>query len=308
MIRSLLVLIIGITANISAQHIQLQQTIRFLALGDSYTIGESVPNDSRWPAQLKNKLIQRGYECDTLSIIAATGWTTSDLINAIEQSNIQDTFNLVSLLIGVNNQFNNRSIEKFAIEFEELLLKAIEFANNINHHVFVLSIPDYYFTPWGQLYGSQTISDDIENFNQRKKTIAKTYGVPYIYVTDISRNGLNEPSLVASDGLHPSGKQYKQWTQRIIENIYDVSTFYNTDSYNDLLNIYFNNITNEIIIVNKDDVNYTFELFTLQGKKIRLETGKASIGRMNVAGLQEGIYIYRIIYTNKHVSGKIFIN
>ena len=189
--------------------------IKYLALGDSYTIGQSVDIDERYPIQLQNRLVADSTIIDTTIIIAKTGWTTSNLKNAIANANLTDTFDLVSLLIGVNNQFQNKPIDEYEIEFEELLNTAIEFAGNSKENVFVLSIPDYAFTPFGN--GNPTISTEIDDFNFVNKKITDSLGISYFDITPISRQGLAEPDLVATDGLHPSGEQYSRW----IDLLYD---------------------------------------------------------------------------------------
>ena len=190
---------------------ELPKTIKYLALGDSYTIGQSVAIAERYPIQLESQLKFDSTNFDTTIIIAKTGWTTTNLKNAIEAANITDTFNLVSLLIGVNNQYQGKPIEQYKIEFEELLKKAINFAAGKKENVFVVSIPDYAFTPFGN--GNTTISQEIDDFNLVNKTITDSIGVSYFNITPISREGLEKPELVASDNLHPSGLQYTRWVE-----------------------------------------------------------------------------------------------
>lgn len=191
-----------------------QKKMRYLALGDSYTIGESVAETERWPVQLASVLAAGS----TPTIIATTGWRTDDLMGAIQKSTLQPPYDMVSLLIGVNNQYQGRSVEVYKPEFEELLKKAIELAGNDRAKVFVVSIPDYGFTPFGKPK-QETISRDIDLFNDANKAITSRLGVRYINITDISRRGFDDPALVASDGLHPSGKQYKLWVDRILETL-----------------------------------------------------------------------------------------
>ena len=189
--------------------------IKYLALGDSYTIGQSVSVEDRYPNQLATQLEADSVLMDTTLIFAKTGWTTTDLQNTLTIANMKDTFDLVSLLIGVNNQYQNKPIDQYEIEFEELLQIAIDFAGGDKEKVFVLSIPDYAFTPFGN--GNPSISDEIDDFNFSNKTITDNYGISYFDITPISTEGLDKPELVASDGLHPSGEQYTRW----VELIYD---------------------------------------------------------------------------------------
>ena len=182
---------------------------KYLALGDSYTIGQSVSVANRFPIQLATQLESDSIELDTTIIIARTGWTTSNLKNAISSANLTDTFELVSLLIGVNNFYQNKPIGQYKIEFEELLNTAIDLAGGDKENVFVVSIPDYAYTPFGN--GSSTISQGIDDFNAANKNITDSVGVSYFDITPISREGLDQPNLVASDDLHPSGIQYGRW-------------------------------------------------------------------------------------------------
>lgn len=200
-----------------AQTIKIKEPVHFLALGDSYTIGQSVSESERWPSQFAFALSYRGISVDEVKIIAQTGWRTDNLKDAINLQQLLNEYNLVSLLIGVNNQFQGRSIQAYAAEFEDLLQTAISLAGNSPEHVFVLSIPDYAFTPYGN--GNPSISSQIDQFNQVNQTIAGKYLVKYIDITPISRQGLTGPELVASDGLHPSGIMYGLWVEEIVKNI-----------------------------------------------------------------------------------------
>ena len=184
--------------------------IRYLALGDSYTIGERVAAEERYPAQLVESLRQSGVKTQSLRIIARTGWTTEELSNAIADAQVNDsTYTMVSLLIGVNNQYRGRNVETYPAEFEGLLKRAIKLAGSNKNRVFVVSIPDYAYTPFGN--GNATISAGIDAYNKVNKEISDKYGVLYVNITPISREGLMDAQLVATDGLHPSGKQYKRW-------------------------------------------------------------------------------------------------
>lgn len=199
--------------NLSAQDFTVQTPIRYLALGDSYTIGQSVSYQERWPTQLYDSLKSLGYPTDTLVYIATTGWRTDNLKNGITAKNLPDSFNMVSLLIGVNNQFQGKPFSQYKKEFPELLKTAISLANDNKSQVFVVSIPDYGYTPFN---ASSTTSDELDEYNNYAKHICDSIGVRYYFITDISRKGLDEPDLVANDGLHPSGKQYGEWVDRIL--------------------------------------------------------------------------------------------
>ncbi len=190
--------------------------IKILSLGDSYTIGQSVCEKCRFPEQLKDSLIKK-FETDTtfsLKVIAKTGWTTTSLINAIENENISKDFDLVTLLIGVNNQYQSVNFSIYEKEFPALLNSSINAANNDKSKVIVVSIPDYAFTPFGG--GNTKISDEIDTYNLFAKNYSSQLGVTFINITDITRQGLSNPALVASDGLHPSSLAYTKFVERIL--------------------------------------------------------------------------------------------
>lgn len=198
-----------------AQSVAVSQKT-FLALGDSYTIGESVDASERWPVQLAHYINndQRGFSMADPVIIARTGWTTQELHSAIKEKSPDHDFDLVSLLIGVNNQYRDYPIEDYPQEFERLLDLAIAFARGDKEHVIVVSIPDYGFTPFGEK-NKDKITPGIEAYNKINKKISDIRGVKYYNITDISQQGLKYPSLVANDGLHPSGRQYGKWIETI---------------------------------------------------------------------------------------------
>jgi lysophospholipase L1-like esterase len=170
----------------------------------------------RWPNQLASELSGRGYTVAEVKFIAQTGWRTDNLKSAIELQPLIG-YNLVSLLIGVNNQYQGGSTATYYTEFESLLEKALLLASNKPEHVFVLSIPDYAYTPFGG--GSSVISKHIDEFNSINKIITASYGIKYIDITPISRMGLLKPELVANDGLHPSGTMYGLWVQEILKSV-----------------------------------------------------------------------------------------
>lgn len=203
---------------VQAQSLPADRPLKVLALGDSYTIGESVAEDQRWPLQLMHALKKRQYISESPLIIATTGWRTDELKRAVETRNLPKDYDLVSLLIGVNNQYQGRSIEEYEREFSQLLTIAIEHARGDKSRVFVLSIPDYGFTPFG-IQKQKTISKEIDAFNAVNKNITEKSGVTYIDITDLTRRGLEDPELVAHDGLHPSGKMYTLWVSRILNHL-----------------------------------------------------------------------------------------
>jgi lysophospholipase L1-like esterase len=212
------ILLLLISTVVMAQNTPDSKKIKFLALGDSYTIGESVAEDQRWPVQLVTALKDKGHETTPPQIIATTGWRTDDLKKAILAAQPPNDHTLVSLLIGVNNQYQGKSAESYGPEFEELLKMAIAFAGGDKTKVFVVSIPDYGFTPFGKEKQS-VISKAIDEFNTVNRSITEKYGIKYFNITDVSRKGLEDPSLVAEDGLHPSGKMYSRWVEIILKGL-----------------------------------------------------------------------------------------
>ncbi len=194
----------------------VQKGLRILALGDSYTIGQSVKDSERWPVQLSNLIRRKGLSIGDPEIIARTGWATNELSEGIDRKNPKGPYPLVTLSIGVNNQFRKRSEQEFRKQFAGLLKRALALAGGHKERVLVISIPDYGVTPFGQARGTEAIANAIDRFNAIKKDVASKAGVVFIDVTDISRKAGADGSLVAEDGLHPSGKMYEQWAQRIL--------------------------------------------------------------------------------------------
>jgi len=185
----------------------------YLALGDSYTIGESVEPDLRWPVQLVNALNEQGVATEEPVIVARTGWTTDELMAAINEEAISETFDLVSLLIGVNNQYRGRDLEEYRSQIVALLSTAIGFAGGVAGNVVVLSIPDWGVMPFAEGRDRAQIGQEIDAFNQVKREESLKAGVRYVDVTGISREAATQPDLVAEDGLHPSGAMYARWSE-----------------------------------------------------------------------------------------------
>ena len=184
---------------------------KYLALGDSYTIGESVPTEKRWPVQLTAALREKGRMLAEPRIIAQTGWTTDELSRAMDQADLKPSYDLVTLLIGVNNQFRGRDAEEFRKEFRALLQRAIKLAKDDAKQVIVLSIPDYGVTPFGKDRGAERIGKELDRFNAIKQEETNNLGAHYVDNTLASRRAAKDRGLVADDGLHPSGKLYKLW-------------------------------------------------------------------------------------------------
>ena len=186
-----------------------QSNLRYLALGDSYTIGEGIEFEDNYPKQIVNQI----FLIDSVTVIAKTGWTTDELIDTL--NNLQlDKFDVVSLLIGVNNQFRGYQIDKYVMEFENLLIRAIDYSKD-KKNVFVLSIPDYGVTPFGKVKGQERIYREINSYNNINRIMAEKYNVMYFDITEISRKAENDTSLLAEDKLHPSKKMYKMWIEKL---------------------------------------------------------------------------------------------
>lgn len=191
-------------------------SLSYLALGDSYTIGQAVPSSESFPYQLSVGLTLQKHQVETPKIIAVTGWTTDNLISAIDRSGlIGKKYDFVTLLIGVNDQFQHVSQDNYKIKFAQVLNTAINFGGGDKTRVFVLSIPDYGVTPFAG--GNEaSIGPEIDQFNAINKEISTKAGVNYLDITDISRQAATDASLIANDGLHPSPKMYQLWVDRLL--------------------------------------------------------------------------------------------
>ncbi|MBL7710266.1 MAG: SGNH/GDSL hydrolase family protein [Chitinophagaceae bacterium] len=191
----------------------------YLAIGDSYTIGESVAPAENFPNQAVQLLQKENSVTIEARIIAKTGWTTDELeagiIAADKEESLLPSYDFVSLLIGVNNQYRGRSVEEYKPEFEALLKKAIRFAGNNASHVVLLSIPDWGVTPFAEGRDRSQIAAEIDAYNKANKEIALQHKVHYIDITPWTREAATDHSLLAADGLHPSGKEYKRWAVKI---------------------------------------------------------------------------------------------
>ncbi|MGO4876078.1 SGNH/GDSL hydrolase family protein [Pedobacter psychrotolerans] len=194
-----------------------KEKLSYLALGDSYTIGEAVAPQESFPFQLQDLLSAKNLDVSSPRIIATTGWTTDELQIAIKQADIQKKYDFVTLLIGVNNQYRGYPIERYKEEFSALLQNAIVFASGRKDRVFVVSIPDWGSTPFGKSSGKDinTIAKEIDAFNAVNQSIALAAGVSYTDITPASRNAATDLGLVAKDGLHPSGKMYASWAAEL---------------------------------------------------------------------------------------------
>lgn len=187
--------------------------MRFLALGDSYTIGEGVDESERWPVRLAALLRERGVGIGDPRIIARTGWTTDELSAAIDEADPRGPYALVTLLIGVNNQYRGRSTEEYRAEFAELLRRAIGFAGGEASRVVVLSIPDWGVTPFADGRDRAQIAAEIDAYNAINRDEARRAGARWVDVTGQSRDAGADVAFLVSDGLHPSGRAYAEWAR-----------------------------------------------------------------------------------------------
>ena len=192
---------------------QASGAVRYLALGDSYTIGEGVREELRWPVQLAARLRERGIAVAEPAIIARTGWTTSELAAGIERAKPQGPFDLVSLLIGVNNQYRGLPLAEYRTEFRSLLQQAVNFAGGDASRVLVLSIPDWGVTPFAASRDRARIGAEIDQFNAINREETEQARARYVDVTPQSRSAAGKAEMFASDGLHPSGAMYAEWAR-----------------------------------------------------------------------------------------------
>ena len=188
----------------------------YLALGDSYTVGESISKKHTWPKQLVDSLKKRNIFLSEPRIIAKTGWTTDELKKAINDSSLNYPYDWVSLLIGVNNQYRGRDLDEFKLQFESLLFEAIAFSGNRKERVFVVSIPDWGSMPFAKDREPNKIAIEIDNFNQIIYEVCAFENIKFIDITPISRNIYSNPNWIAKDSLHPSKEQYSKWVEKMI--------------------------------------------------------------------------------------------
>ena len=194
----------------------LNHPINFLALGDSYTIGQAVRISERWPVLFTKSLNEKGYPINPSEIIAKTGWTTDELISALKKIEVKNDFDLVTLLIGVNNQFRGRDSEEFRVQFIELLDMSIEYAQGKPANVIAISIPDWSVVPFAKDRNKRKISREISKFNTIIKEEALKRKVSFVDVTELSRKAKTDFTYIAGDDLHFSGSMHQLWVDEII--------------------------------------------------------------------------------------------
>lgn len=186
----------------------------YLALGDSYTIGESELLSESFPYQTVQLLRTKGLKITAPEIIAKTGWTTGELLKSVSETNFLKSYDFVSLLIGVNNQYRGLSVKNYKLEFKILLNRSIAFAKNNPQHVFVLSIPDWGVTPFVEGRYRKKIAAEINEYNKACKMITERSGCTFIDIKNAQTED-NSSEMLAADGLHPSGKEYTKWSEKL---------------------------------------------------------------------------------------------
>jgi lysophospholipase L1-like esterase len=194
-----------------------KHSFSYLALGDSYTIGESVPLHDSFPYIVAQILREKNIHIQAPEIVAKTGWTTFELAEHILHHKLQDKYDFVTLLIGVNNQYRGLKSTEYMEEFEFLLKKAIQYADSKAAHVIVLSIPDWGHTTFAKDQDEKKIATEIDEFNAINKKISASHQVQYIDITGETRKAKNDKTLLAKDGLHYSGEAHKIWAEKVAD-------------------------------------------------------------------------------------------
>jgi lysophospholipase L1-like esterase len=189
----------------------------WLAIGDSYTIGEALPLHESFPYQALQLLRKQGFHFHAPEIVAKTGWTTSELAEHLLHTKLNEQYDFVTLLIGVNNQYRGLPVADYISDLEFLLKKALHFASNKTERVVVISIPDWGTTPFAADRDKKKIATEIDQFNAAKKELCDKYGVAFIDITVDQRTDSNDESFITSDKLHPSGKEYAKWAEKVAE-------------------------------------------------------------------------------------------
>lgn len=207
------------TSRVTTSRVTTSRVIRMLSLGDSYTIGESVCASERWPMQLAAMMRARGLEVAEPKIVAQTGWTTDELLVGLASDRPTGRYDIVTLLIGVNNQYRGRTRDEYDAELRALLARATAFAGDRPSRVFVVSIPDWGVTPFAAGRDVGRIAAEIDAFNDVKRAAAARAGAQFVDITAISRRAAAEPALLAADGLHPSGAMYEEWARLMLPRV-----------------------------------------------------------------------------------------
>jgi acyl-CoA thioesterase-1 len=192
-----------------------RMALTYLALGDSYTIGESVEPHERWPVQLAQRLNDGGFAMESPDILAQTGWTTDELDHAMDLRSFTTKFDLITLLIGVNNQYRGRCVTEFRQQMDKLLERCLQLSKTGSPGIWVLSIPDWGCTPFAEGRNRELIRQEINDFNESKRERCQMANVPWVEITDLTREAAYASELTATDGLHPSALMYSRWVDRL---------------------------------------------------------------------------------------------
>lgn len=313
--RNIYILILIIQTTLQAQQLKIREPLKFLALGDSYTAGTSVDINQGWPSQLFNRLSAEGVQTDRLEILARPGWTTNNLGRAIREEKLASDYNLVSLLIGVNNQHKEIPFEQYEPDFENLLKKAVELAGGSKSSVFVLSIPDYAFTPFGK--GDRFISSEIEKYNNINRKVAQRNDIAYFDITQITQLGLDNPELIAGDGLHPSSLMYRFWVDMIMGHIKlfnQPETSLNKNLYIPELLLYPNPASDYLIVrFNSEEITAinSVSVYSMSGRLLlrnnEFQNGNSSEINLALPDLNNGIYFIEILTPTRHFTSRFII-
>jgi len=313
--RNIYILILIIQTTLQAQQLKIREPLKFLALGDSYTAGTSVDINQGWPSQLFNRLSAEGVQTDKLEILAWPGWTTNNLTRAIREEKLASDYTLVSLLIGVNNQHKEIPFEQYEPDFEALLKKAVELAGGNKSSVFVLSIPDYAFTPFGK--GDSFISSEIEKYNNINRNVAQRNDIAYFDITLITQLGLDNPELIAEDGLHPSSIMYGLWVDMIMEQIKlfnQQETSLNKNSDSPELLLYPNPASDYLIVrFNSEEIAgiNSVSVYSMSGRLLlrnnEFQNGNSSEIKLVLPDFNNGIYFIEILTPTRHFISKFII-
>jgi lysophospholipase L1-like esterase len=284
--------VIMLSAPSMAQEINLSREVKMLALGDSYTIGQSVELNERWPHQLIDRIRSLGFEGDYPDYIATTGWTTRNLIQGITSTlDTEKSYNLVSILIGVNNQYQGTPIELFEPDLRTIIDLALGLVDQDNSRVLMLSIPDYAYTPFGG--GNEGISREIDDYNGIKRKVAAEYRIAFVDITPISREGLLNPSLVAADGLHPSEVQYAKWVEAIIPRLRFETTLFNIGPAqlpDDPVSVYPNPAGSSVQIDSQEKIS-RISIFNAKGSNVSDQMINSLPVEIDLSHLGPGLYI-----------------
>jgi lysophospholipase L1-like esterase len=197
------------------------QSMTYLALGDSYTVGEAVPLENSWPHKLVYQLQSDGFDVQEPKIIAITGWRTDELIAAVkdQKKDLDKHYDIVSLLIGVNNQYQKKNISKYKREFKKLIKIGLSKSKYGAEGVFIVSIPDYGVSDFAKEEKLEHVAKEVAKYNKVAAKIAMKYGITFYDITPVSKTTEGDQSMFAEDKLHPSAKQYQLWLDIFYEEV-----------------------------------------------------------------------------------------